>query len=188
MVSWLDACSANSSCTAALTLAFEANNDKDTDSILTCRPRHNRCLPARYRTDGYIANNSAPPPIQLQHNVPNNNNNTISSNNNNTVSNNNNNTASNNAKNNNIIDTTNNNAHNNSSSLLSPDPQNPDHLDNDSDTSNDDGDDSAPVKFSTSDKANKADQEIEQIRRFLLSQRAPSDLSGNTLTRFLSRT
>jgi len=162
VVSWLDACSANSSRAAALTLAFETNNDKDTNSIPTRRPCRDRHLPARYCMDKYIANNSARPPIQLRHNVSNNNNNTVSNNNNNT--------ASNNAKNNNIIDTTNNNTHNNSSSLLSPDPQNPNHLNNDSDTSDDDSDDSAPVKFLTSDKANKMDQEIEQIHRFLLSR------------------
>src|SRR6266850_1694027 len=62
VVSWLDACSANSSCAAALTLAFEADNNEDTDSIPTCRPRCNHRLPARYHMDEYIANNSAPPP------------------------------------------------------------------------------------------------------------------------------
>jgi hypothetical protein len=37
-------------------------------------------------------------------------------------------------------------------------------------------DDTAPVKFSTSDKSNKADQDMDKIRRYLISRRAPSDL------------
>jgi hypothetical protein len=104
------------------------------------------------------------------------------------VNNNNSNYNNNNNNNNNNNSINNNNNNNNNNSLLSRNPQNPVHFNNDSDTSDDDDDSSPPATFSTSDKANKADQEVEHIRQYLLSRRAPSDLSGNALTRFLSRT
>ena len=61
-------------------------------------------------------------------------------------------------------------------------PQAPDSSDTNSDTIN-----PALVKFSTSDKASKADTEIKRIRQYLLSRHAPSDLPANALTRFISR-
>jgi hypothetical protein len=45
-----------------------------------------------------------------------------------------------------------------------------------------------PAQFSTSEKAAKAEEDIERIRRYLLSRRAPPDLLGDALTRFISRT
>ena len=65
---------------------------------------------------------------------------------------------------------------------LSTTPQNPDN----SDISSED-DNSMPVKFSTSDKVNKADAEIKQIYQYLLSQRAPLDLPADMLTSLISR-
>ena len=47
--------------------------------------------------------------------------------------------------------------------------------------------DSIPVRFSTSDKVDREDAEIERIRQYLLSRRAPPDLPANALTRFISR-
>jgi hypothetical protein len=48
-------------------------------------------------------------------------------------------------------------------------------------------DDSAPIKLSSSDKANKADEAINAIRQYPISRRAPPDLHGDALTRFISR-
>ena len=46
---------------------------------------------------------------------------------------------------------------------------------------------STPVRFSTSDKADREDAEIERIRQYLLSQRAPPDLPADALTCFIRR-
>ena len=45
-----------------------------------------------------------------------------------------------------------------------------------------------PTQFSTSVKADKAEEDLANIRRYLISRRAPPDLSGDALTRFISRT
>jgi len=45
-----------------------------------------------------------------------------------------------------------------------------------------------PAQFSTSIKADKAEEDLANIRRYLFFQRAPPDLSSDTLTRFISRT
>ena len=47
--------------------------------------------------------------------------------------------------------------------------------------------DHLPTKFSVSGKHSKADAEIEDVRQYLLSQRAPPGLSADALTRFVSR-
>jgi len=59
-----------------------------------------------------------------------------------------------------------------------------DHNPSDSEASNAD---SIPIKFSNSDKANKADAEINHIWQYLLSRCAPPDLPADALTRFISR-
>jgi len=58
----------------------------------------------------------------------------------------------------------------------------------DTDNADNDNDRPTPVKFSSSDKANKAEQAMEQIRHYLISWHTPPDLAGNALTRFISRT
>jgi len=45
-----------------------------------------------------------------------------------------------------------------------------------------------PAQFSTSVKANKAEEDLANICHYLLSQRAPPDLSSDALTHFISRT
>jgi hypothetical protein len=48
-------------------------------------------------------------------------------------------------------------------------------------------DNSALIKFSSSDKANKADKDISTIQQYLISWCAPPDLHGHALTCFISR-
>ena len=45
-----------------------------------------------------------------------------------------------------------------------------------------------PTQFLTSIKADKAEEDLANIRRYLISQRAPPDLLGDALTRFNNRT
>jgi len=45
-----------------------------------------------------------------------------------------------------------------------------------------------PAQFSTSIKANKAEDDLADIQRYLISRCTPPDLSSNALTRFISRT
>lgn len=45
-----------------------------------------------------------------------------------------------------------------------------------------------PTQFSTSVKAAKVEEDLANICCYLISQCAPPDLSGNVLTRFISRT
>jgi transposase InsO family protein/molybdopterin converting factor small subunit len=173
--------------TDALTLSLETNDD----SAQLTRPSRDRRLPARYRTGDFVSTDTphvslrpllanasriAPTPrvdtqdsITVNNNNNNTNTNTVNNNNNNII--NNNNTVSSNTNTNIDINDT-----------VSIIPQVSDTSDTDS-TSND----TTPVKFSSSDKANKADAEIERIRQYLLSRRAPSDLSADALTRFISR-
>ena len=67
-----------------------------------------------------------------------------------------------------------------------PSPNSPTSEDTDNVEDADDG--PAPVKFSSSNKANKAEITMEQIRHYLISRRTPPDLAGDALTRFISRT
>jgi hypothetical protein len=210
VVSWLDTSPADQPSATALTLAFETDNDGNDDTIRLRRPHREHRLPARYRTGEYLHNDNSRPHVQPRpvartmtratptisnnnsllspdiRNVDNNNNN----NNNINIDNNNNNNNFNIDSNNNSLLSINNrntenvdgNNNSNSNSLLPQASTNSDDVDNPS------NDDSAPITFSTSDKANKADLDIEHIRRYLLSRRAPSELSGDELTRFISRT
>jgi hypothetical protein len=45
-----------------------------------------------------------------------------------------------------------------------------------------------PTFFLTSEQSDKADEEVERIISYLHSWRTPSDLTGNALTRFISKT
>ena len=45
-----------------------------------------------------------------------------------------------------------------------------------------------PTQFLTSVKADKAEEDLANIRRYLISRRTPPDLSGDMLTCFISRT
>ena len=186
VVSWLDSFPADSLRTDALVLSLEHDDD---DSAQLSRPHRDRRLPTRYRSGNFISTDSHLAPSRLRplitdasRDIPNSNNN--NNNNNNT---------------NNIIDyNTNinhnhnhNHNHNNTSNIDSNFRSNTTDFSIDSDTYPDAPDtsdiDPAPIKFSTSNKANKADKEIEQIRQYLLSRRAPSDLPPDVLTRFTSR-
>jgi hypothetical protein len=46
----------------------------------------------------------------------------------------------------------------------------------------------APTFFPMSEQSDKANEEVERIRSYLRLRRAPSDLTGNALTRFISKT
>ena len=187
VVSWLDTSPADALRTDALVLSLDTTPDNE-DPVQLNRPRRDRRLPARYRSGDFVSTDTPrisghhqqltdgtprpAPLLDLEDADNNNNNNNININNNNNNIN----------KNNSIID--NNNAHI---------TNNNNYTDNNSNNSNNhsildlDNDDSIPARFSTSDKANKADAEIKQIRQYLLSRRAPPDLPADALTRFISR-
>jgi len=191
VVSWLDAFPTDAHRTDALVLSFEANDDDNPAQL--SRPRCNRCLPARYRTGDFITSDMPCTPSHrrplitdtlqstldtyLEDTEINSGNNNVNNNNlaldNSAINNGNNN-------NNNIVISSNNII--NDPDFHSDAPQAPDSSDTNSDAIN-----PALVKFSTSDKASKADVEIERIRQYLLSWRAPSDLPADALTCFISR-
>jgi len=78
--------------------------------------------------------------------------------------------------------TNNNNNNNNNNNIV---------IDNDfninNNINNNHTEDSTSIKFPATDNASKADAEIDRIRQYLLSQRAPPDLSADALTCFISR-
>ena len=130
-----------------------------------------------------IPHHTLPPQLDntIDDNVNNNNNNNNSPHNtidDNINNNNNNNNSPHNTINNNI----NNNNNNNISDII-------DNLDtfDISSISNPDINDHAPVKFSTNDKSDKADAEMDHVRQYLLSRRTPPNLSMDALTCFISR-
>ena len=186
VVSWLNAFPTNAHCTDALALSLETNEDSPQ---LNC-PSHDRRLPAQYCTGDFVSTDTlhasrlhplltnasriAPTPHinaqdsgledTINNNIINDSTNTVPGiSNTNTIDNLNNNHID-------IIDT---------ASII---PQVP-NTSNSGTTSND----TTPTKFLSSNKANKADAEIELIRQYLLSQRAPPNLPANALTRFISR-
>ena len=55
-------------------------------------------------------------------------------------------------------------------------------------TAEEDSNEPPPIKFSSSDKVDKADQTIHQIRQYLTSWHAPLHLTGDALICFISRT
>ena len=65
--------------------------------------------------------------------------------------------------------------------------QAPDSSDSNSSDTNASAINPTPIKFLTSDKANKADVEIDCIQQYLLSRRASPDLLADALTHFISR-
>ena len=183
MVSWLDASPANTHSTDTLVLSLETNGEEDSTQLT--QPRHDCRLPMHYHTGDFVPTNTPcttnscrllitntlhstlHPDLEESNAVRNNNN----VNNNNLA----------------ILDNTVLNNLINRPDLHSVTPQatnSSDHNSSDSEASNVD---SAPVKFSTSDKANKADAEIDCIWQYLLSRRAPPDLPADALTRFISR-
>jgi len=193
VVSWLDAFPTDAHRTDALVLSFEANDDDNPAQL--SRPCRDRRLPAQYHTGDFITSDmpctpshcrplitdtsqSTPDTYQEDtdiNSVNNNiNNNNLALNNSTDVNNGNNN------NNNNIIISSNNII--NDPDFRSDTPQAPDSSDTDSDAIN-----PTLVKFSTSDKASKADTEIKRIHQYLLSWHAPSDLPTDALTRFISR-
>jgi len=192
VVSWLDAFPTDAHHTDALVLSFEANDDDNPAQL--SRPRRNRHLPTQYCTGDFITSDTpcAPshhrplitdtsqstPDTYLEDTDINSGNNNV--NNNNLVLNNSAVINGNNNNNNNIVISSNNII--NDPDFHSDTPQAPDSSDADSDTIN-----PALVKFSTSDKASKADAEIERICQYLLSWCTPSDLPADVLTHFISR-
>jgi len=183
VVSWLDASPANAPSTDTLVLSLETNGEEDSAQLT--RPRCDRRLPMRYRTGDFVPTNTphaansrrllitntlhltSRPDLEESDAVRNNNN----VNNNNLA----------------ILDNTVLNNLINRPDLHSDTPQAADSSDHDSSDSEASNVDSAPVKFSTSDKANKADAEIDRIRQYLLSRCAPPDLPADVLTHFISR-
>ena len=175
VVSWLNAFPPNMCHTGALVLAIEPSTDDDEDSAPLDRPRRDRRLPARYRTGDFLPSDptrahgrprSSPSKLLQPPPQPNDYNNNNNDYNNNTNTNLDNNTNTENNINTYIPDTD------------APDtPQLPDPDIN-----------AYPLpECPTSDKHTKADAEMELIRQYLLSRRAPPDLPPDALTRFINR-
>jgi transposase InsO family protein len=202
VVSWLNAFPTNTHHTDVLVLSLEANDDDDNDPAQNTRPRRDRRLPARYRNGDFVSsdtprapsrlrpsttdNPSTTPPPQLDDHNNNNNNNFPHNNNNN------NNSPLNNNNNNNSLLDTNNNSIDDDRNINNNNNNNSDIIDNldafdVSPIPNLDSNDHTTVKFSPSDKSDKADVEMDRIRQYLLSRRAPPNLSADALTRFISR-
>ena len=175
--------------TGPLVLTLEANFDNDT--IQSSCPSCDCHLPMQYHNGDYLPNDSARAPSHPQ--LPTSNttrvdyqdSNSNNSNNNSILDN-----AANVANNtciisNDEVNTTNSNMNGTNASLDINPSDTPYTLNNITNTTEDNY--SIPVHFSTSNKTHKADKDIESICRYLLSQRAPPELSGDVLTRFVSR-
>ena len=193
VVSWLDAFPTDAHRTDALVLSFETNNNNNSAQL--SRPRRDRRLPVRYCTGDFVTSNT-PRASSHRHSLTTETSQAMLPTN---LEDTNGNSDDNNTNNNNLApdDGTFLNSNNNNNTIISSDnivdnsdirsdtPQAPDSSCS-SDTSSDTID-PALVKFAASDNASRADAEIERIRQYLLSQRAPLDLPADALTQFISR-